>query len=191
MSITKTGAVLLALSAGALLIRADWPSFGGGPRRDGWNRAEDTFNTTNVKNMALEWKLKVDNTSLELNALTAPVVMEGVLTPHGFKEYVIVAGCFRHALRHRRGYRQAGLEEGTSKRTRRKMPKNPFWLCPNAQNATPAVNHWEDKHLPNNTVFALASDGKLHSFERQRWRRQVPADSVHPALRQAVELERP
>lgn len=163
MSIAKSGAFLLFLCASALLIRADWPSFGGGPRRDGWNRAEDTFTKDNVKGLTLQWKLKVENTSLELNALTAPVVMEGVITPHGFKEYVIVAGSSDTLF---------AIDADTGKLVwkkafqvdKTKLPKSAFWLCPNAQNATPAVNHWEDKHLPNNTVFALASDGKLHGL---------------------------
>ncbi len=80
-----------ALGSATILI-ADWPTFGGDPARSGWAKSEDTFTKENVKNMGLQWKVTLDNQQRELNSLTPPVVLEGVITQKGFKEYVIVGG---------------------------------------------------------------------------------------------------
>ena len=162
MSFRKSCVLLAILLIAVILVKADWPTFGANPQRTGWNKAEDTFTKDNVKSLALEWKIKLDNQARELNALTAPVVIEGVITPKGFKEYVLVAGASDTL---------AAVDADTGKLMwskkfevdDTKRPKEPFWLCPNAQNATPLVHHWGGD-LPNNTVFAIASDGKLHSL---------------------------
>jgi outer membrane protein assembly factor BamB len=162
MSIRKIAFLLAIPLAAVILLKADWPTFGADPQRTGWNKAEDTFTKDNVKNLTLEWKIKIDNQARELNALTAPVVVEGVITPKGFKEYVLVGGSSDSLS-------AVDAENGKLMWSRKfevdntKRPAGAFWLCPGAQNATPLVHHWGGD-LPNNTVFAIASDGKLHSL---------------------------
>ncbi len=150
--------------AGSLLLHADWPTFGGDPQRTGSNKSEDSFTRDNAHNIALEWKIKLENQSKQLNSLTPPIVMEGVITPKGFKEFVITAGASDtlFAVDADTGKLVWKKQFETDKTT---LPKSaPHWLCPDALNATPLANHWGGKALPNNTVFALASDGKLHSL---------------------------
>jgi outer membrane protein assembly factor BamB len=162
MLIRKLGLLLAVPLVAVIVMKADWPTFGANAQRTGWNKAEDTFTKDNVKNLTLEWKIKIDNQARELNALTAPVVIEGVITPKGFKEYVLVGGSSDSLS-------AVDAESGKLMWSRKfevdntKRPKEPFWLCPEAQNATPLVHHWGDG-LPDNTVFAIASDGKLHSL---------------------------
>ena len=74
---------LLALSNGAWA--GDWATFGGDSQRTGWAKTEDILKEENVSKLRLEWSLKLDNSAVELNALTVPVVVEGVITPKGFK----------------------------------------------------------------------------------------------------------
>lgn len=163
-------------------LQADWPTFGGDPQRTGWNRSEDSFTKENAKNIGLQWKIKLDSQNRELNSLRPPVVMEGVMTLGGLKEYVIVAGASDTLF---------AIDADTGKLVwrkqfeidRAKLPKqNVDWLCPNALNATPVVNHWEDKHLPSNTVFALASDGVLHSLKANDGEDAVPPTPFTPPL---------
>ena len=157
--------LVIVIVGSTFLLRADWPTFGGDSQRTGWNKSEDTFTKQNAKDIVLQWKIKLDNQGRQLNSLTPPVMMEGVLTKGGLKEFVIVGGASDTLF---------AIDADTGKLVWRKqfdvdqskLPKQEVnWLCPNALNATPVVNHWEDKHLPNNTVFALASDGKMHSLK--------------------------
>jgi len=135
----------------------EWHTFGGNPQRTGWAKDETKINKDNAKAMKLQWKVKLDNEFKDLNSLTVPVVAINLPTLNGFKDIVIVAGASDtvFALDADVGkvlWHKKMQIEGT--------PKNPAggWLCPNALNATPVI----DKKA--RTVYVLASDGKLHSF---------------------------
>lgn len=136
---------------------ADWPMFGGDAQRTGWARSEKALSVESVPKMRLEWSLKLDNASKELNSLTAPIVVENVITPKGFKDLVIVAGSSDKVF---------AIDADTGKLLWSKTfeiegtPKNPKggWLCPNALNATPLI----DKHA--RSLYVLSSDGRLHTL---------------------------
>jgi glucose dehydrogenase len=87
----SASAVAIALSC-SLVGAAEWLTFGGDPQRSGWAKEETTLAKDNVKQLQLEWKLKLENEPKQLNALTVPVVVNPVYTNHGSFEYVIVAG---------------------------------------------------------------------------------------------------
>jgi outer membrane protein assembly factor BamB len=174
--------VLVILGCPFLLhiLQADWPTYGGDAQRDGWAKSEDTFNKDNVKRLGLQWRTPIENQARQLNALTAPVVTEGVITPHGFKEYVLVAGASNTlaAIDADNGkvVWQKKFEEDTTAR-----PKGEgHWLCPNALNATPLVNRGSDRTIPRNTVFALASDGKLHALNINNGEDRFPPTQFTP-----------
>ena len=71
---------------------AEWTTFGGDPQRSNWAKEETDLTKDKIQGLKLEWKLKLDNESKELNSLTAPLVHSQVITPHGFKEVVLIAG---------------------------------------------------------------------------------------------------
>src|SRR5579872_5027188 len=137
----KTGwlaLLLMALIAGGLHLKAEqWLMFGADPQRDGWARGENILTPENVKSMKLQWKLRLQNTPKELNSLTAPIVVENVLTAQGHKDIVVIAGASDtldavdadtgKLLWHKRFEVQ-----GTPRQRSR-------WLCPNALNATPVI----------------------------------------------------
>ena len=131
--------------------------FGGSPQRDGWAKDESTLTPENVKNLKLDWKLKLNNTPRELTSLSVPVVMDQVITNHGFREIVIVAGSSDTLTAIDA---ESGKELWTKQFTASEQPKNkPHWLCPNALNATPLISRSK-----NGTVYTVSADGKLHAL---------------------------
>ena len=68
--------VLLALPAfaPAQFGRGSWTTFGGDPQRTGWNKTEPDLTRENVKNLKLEWSVKLDSEPKALSNLTAPSV---------------------------------------------------------------------------------------------------------------------
>ena len=148
-----------AFFAGAgLLAAANWLTFGGDPQRDGWARDESRLSRDNAKSIKLEWEARLDNASKDLNSLSAPLVVEKLLTPRGFKDAVIVAGSSDNVY---------AIDTDTGKvlwkktfATEGKPRSAPDFLCPNALNATPVIQGSSGKW----TVYAVASDGKLHSL---------------------------
>ena len=106
--------------------------------------------------MTLVWKAHLDNQPRELNGLTAAVAVEWVVTDQGMKEIVVVGGASDNLF---------ALDAGTGKLLWKKTfpvegksHEEPFWLCPNALNATPLIRKEDLKA----SVYAIASDGKLH-----------------------------
>ena len=138
------------------LTAADWTSYGGNPQRTAWSPKETDINPENAKSMGLLWSLHVDNQSRELNGLTAPVAAEWIPTDQGMKEIVIVGGASDNLF---------AIEAATGKLLWKKTfaneikPKGrPFWLCPNALNATPLIR----KEGLKASVLVIATDGNLH-----------------------------
>ncbi len=76
----------------ALLSGADWSSESGNPQRDGWARGETEIRKDNVQGLEFLYKLKLDNTSRGLNALTSPIVLTSLITYRGFKEMLFLGG---------------------------------------------------------------------------------------------------
>src|ERR1039457_6713381 len=88
----KSLLLVSTLIAASGLQAADWLMFGGDPQRTGWARNENTLSPENAAKLRLQWSLKLDNAAKELNSLSAPIIVENVITPRGFKDIVITAG---------------------------------------------------------------------------------------------------
>ena len=145
-----------------------WSTFSGDAQRTGWAKAETGFDKDNVKNLKLQWSLKLDNAAKELNALTVPLVTRNLITPKGFRELVLVAGASDKifAIDSDTGklfWERTLTVEGTPKQ------KMSHWLCPNALNATPVIGPAPGGQTTNpfrgpQAVYVLSSDGQLHVF---------------------------
>ncbi|MBI3694681.1 MAG: PQQ-binding-like beta-propeller repeat protein, partial [Acidobacteria bacterium] len=134
----------------------DWLTFAGDPQRTGWARNEKAFSPANAANLELKWKTQLDNVPTQMASLTAPLVVENVITPRGFKDLVFVAGSSDnlYAIDADTGkvlWQKHFTNELTSKQRR-------SWLCPGALNATPVI----DKR--NRTIYLISSDGKLRGL---------------------------
>jgi outer membrane protein assembly factor BamB len=146
----------LALASISPLPAANWLSAGHDPQRTSWSPEETDINRSNAKSMALLWKAHLDNEPRELNSLTSAIVVEWVVTDKGMKEVVVVGGASDHLF---------AMDAGTGKLIWKKTfavdgksRQEPFWLCPNALNATPLIR----KDGLAASAYAIASDGKLH-----------------------------
>jgi outer membrane protein assembly factor BamB len=173
--------VLGVLFLSVVLVRiqgGQWITFGGNPQRDGWARDETILTRANVKDMKLIWKIQINSPLKEMNSLTAPVVVENVLTAQGHKDIVIVAGGADtvDAVDIDTGrllWHKQFMPEGKPKQASR-------WLCPNALNATPVIQ-FGGVNSRDRSVLAIAADGKLHSLNVVNGEdRMPPVDFVPP-----------
>jgi outer membrane protein assembly factor BamB len=156
------------------LIAAKWLTYGHDPQRTGWSPEETDINRDNAKSMALLWQAHLDNQPRELNGLTAPIAVDWVTTDKGMAEIVIVAGASDNLF---------ALDAGTGKliwkktfEAEGKPHQEPFWLCPNALNATPLIRY---AHLAA-TVYIIASDGKLHTLNAINGEDRTPPEKFVP-----------
>jgi outer membrane protein assembly factor BamB len=99
----------------------------------------------------------VKNEARSIFALMPPVVATDVNTPQGKKTLVFVAGTSDNIS-------ALDAENGNIVWTRtfdtHVLPKDdPFWLCPNAVNATPTIDR------ATNLVYAMAVDGRLYGMD--------------------------
>lgn len=155
-------------------IAANWLSYGNDPQRTGWSPGETDINPGNAKSMGLLWKAHLDNQPRELNSLTAPVNVEWITTDKGMAEIVIVGGASDNlfALDADTGkllWKKTFEAEGTPR-------QKPFWLCPNALNATPLIR----KEGLAASVFAISSDGKLHVLNAINGEDRMPPKQFVP-----------
>jgi outer membrane protein assembly factor BamB len=164
----RIASLCLALSVTASLPASDWTMFGGGPQRTGWAQGEKDIDRTNAKDLTLLWKAKLENDPRELNSLTAPVASEWVVTTTGMKEIVMVGGASDNLF---------AIDAETGKVIWKKTftpevkPKQePFWLCPNALNATPLIA----KRGLDVLVYSISSDGKLHALDIHNGEDKIP-----------------
>ena len=165
------------MATGALFAAraGNWLTFGGSPQRDGWARGENELCSINVGQLKLGWKTQLDNAVKEMNSLTAPLVVEKLLTPRGFIDAVIVAGASDTLF---------AVDAATGKllwQTKFEAegkPRSPgSFLCPNALNATPVV----EGRFGGKTVYAVSSDGKLHAVNAVNGeQRMTPPPFVPP-----------
>lgn len=146
-----------AFLACAAVLPADWLTFDHDPQRTGWAWQETTLTPESVPNLELKWSTQLDNTALALDALTAPVVARDVLTPAGLKSLVYVAGSsnrlFAIDVANGAIVWERTLESFV------KAKEDPFYLCPNALNATPVIDRRQ------NMIFVLAYDGRLFGLD--------------------------
>src|SRR5688572_12082118 len=72
----------------------DWLTWGGGPERHSWAKAETTLSPSNVSRLQLKWMSQLDNQGgpVELSTITAPLVVTNVATRQGSKTVVYVVG---------------------------------------------------------------------------------------------------
>lgn len=151
----------------------DWLTFGHDPQRSGWSRDEKTFRRENASQLRLVWQAALPNEAHVLTGLTAPLVVRQVETERGVRDLVIVAGSADRlfALDARDGDLVWSVEFTTKEKPRRPM----HWLCPNALNATPAID------LSGKRVWAVASDGRLYSLSLSNGKQlQAPLRFVPP-----------
>ncbi len=170
---------LIFLTA-ALAYAGQWLTFGGNPQRDACARDETLLTKDNVKSMKVIWKVHVNSELREMNGLTAPVIVENVLTAFGHRDIVVVAGASDtlDAIDIDSGkviwHKQFQVEA--------KPKQQPRWLCPNALNATPVIQMGGGITPRDRTVHAISSDGRLYSLSIVNGEDRKPPIQFVPAF---------
>ena len=153
---------LLILLLASLSVAAEWPTDGGTPKRNGWQKDEKILTPANVKDMKLMWKVKLDNEPREMHSLFPPLIVEGIATPAGTKQVVIEAGSSDNIY-------AIDVESGAVLWQKHfaytsKVPqlggRGP--LCPGGLVATPTVGAPDPSG--KRPVYAASSDGMLHTL---------------------------
>ena len=182
--------VALAILSAVLtpLTAADWLTDGGDTRRNNWQKDEKILTKTNVKDMKLLWKTKLDNQPRQMHSLLEPLVIGRVNTKSGPKEMVIQAGVSDnvYAIDAKTGellwkqHFESAYKEPPGARTQ--------VLCPGGMTA-------------NVTVGSGRGAGQVHRLRGVLGRQSAPAErggrrgdrsiafEVHAAQRQAVRAE--
>jgi outer membrane protein assembly factor BamB len=180
--LTAVLALATLFSAGALAqySRGAWTTFGGDPQRTGWNKTETEITPQNAPKLKLEWSIKLDNAPLAMHGLTAPLARAQVYTSKGVRDLAIVAGSsdklFAIDADTGKIYWQKTLAtEGTPQRTS-------TWLCPNALTATPVLGPQPALSAGGQSLYVLASDGRLHAFNIVSGEDLIPPAKFLPAF---------
>src|SRR5947207_14803762 len=78
--------------ASASILGSDWPTDGGNPQRTNWQKDETILNKSNVTNLKILWKLKLDNTPRQMHSLFPPLIVDQVSTRNGVRQIGLEAG---------------------------------------------------------------------------------------------------
>jgi len=178
MRLRKFLAVLLALS-GTSVLASDYLTHGVDPGRTGWMKDEKVFNTTNVRNMKLLWKVKLDSKPRSMHNLFNPLIAEKVTTPQGTREMAVVAGVDDNLF---------GIDVSTGEQMWKKHFDNALpeatqaevdnVLCPGGLTDVPAI-------IPGPapgkfTVLVISFDGRLRQVDLATGQDVAPAEKFLP-----------
>ena len=143
--------------------KADWLTDGADPQRTAWQRNETILTTSNVKDMKLLWKIKLDNEPRQMHSLFPPLIAGSVSTSGGTKEVAVVAGVSDNLY-------GIDVDQGTLlwKRhfdsTFQEQPggRGGGTLCPGGLTATPVLDQVSPgKYL----AYAVSWDGRLRKVD--------------------------
>jgi len=137
----------------------EWLTWGYDQERTGWNRAETTLSTKNVKGLKQVWstQLNIPVDKYVLSSMTAPVLVAGVQTAQGPKDLLFVHGANDALFAVDANSGQQVWSKGFTNPHKSTAPVRD-WLCPKTPNATPTI----DK--ARGIVFFITNDGMLRGL---------------------------
>lgn len=142
---------------------ADWLTDAHDPQRTNWQKDEKSLTTSNVKDLRLLWKTKLDNEPRQMHSLFPPLIVEHVNTSSGPKQIAIETGVSDNIY-------AIDVETGqviwkkhfASSYTPQPGARGGGILCPGGITATPVVG---PTNTPGKyTVYAASWDGMLHQL---------------------------
>lgn len=139
---------------------ADWLTDGADIERSNWQKDEKILNTSNVKDVKLLWKVKLDNEPRQMHSLYEPLIIGRVNTKNGPKEMVIQAGVSNniYGIDASNGeilwkkHFESNFQDGAG--------RGPSVLCPGGMTANVTVGPGgaDGKY----TIYAANWDGRFH-----------------------------
>src|SRR5687767_10421942 len=176
MRMQRLLAIMLVSSTGTLWA-TDFLTEGVDNARTGWLKDEKAFTTTNVANMKLLWKLKLESTPRAMHNLFAPLIAERVTMPDGAREIGVVAGvsddmfgidvATGRQIWHRKWDNTLPTIPGPSNNT----------LCPGGQTAVPTMAQVGPGKY---TVYAVSWDGRLRQINLADGQDVAPPEKFIP-----------
>lgn len=142
---------------------ADWLTDGGDTKRTNWQKDETTLTRSNVKDLKLLWKIKLDNKPRQMHSLLEPLVIGRVDTSSGPKQLVIQVGVSDNVY-------AIDAEKGELvwkrqfESTFKEAPggRGPSVLCPGGMtaNVTVGPGSGPGKYV----IYAASWDGRFHQL---------------------------
>jgi len=140
---------------------------------------EKVFNTTNVRNMKLLWKVKLDSKPRSMHNLFNPLIVEKVTTPQGTREMAVVAGVSDDLF---------GIDVSTGEQMWKKHFDNTLSeatqaevdnvLCPGGLTDVPAIG--PGPSAGKYTVYVISFDGRLRQVDLASGQEIAPAEKFLP-----------
>lgn len=155
----KHGFLIPLLATGMTLFAGDWRTDGGDSKRNNWQKDETVLTKDNIKGLTLKWSKKLDNEPRQMHSLLEPLVVSGVQTSKGPREFVIQAGVSDnlYALDAKTGelvwhrhFQSTWQESGRS----------PSVLCPGGMTANVTIG--PGTRPGSFIIYAASWDGRLH-----------------------------
>ena len=165
--------------AGATLMASDYFTEGVDSGRTGWIKDEKILTTSNVKDMKLLWKIRVDAEPRQMHNLFPPLVAARVNTAQGPRELAVVAAVSDELF---------GIDVASGEVMWRKKfdstyadpvgGRGPGTLCPGGQTAVPAI---APGPTPGSyTIYAVSWDGRLRQINMADGRDIAPPEKFMP-----------
>src|SRR5205814_70816 len=149
---------------GVRALAADWLTDGGDTKRNNWQKDEKLLTMSNVKDMKLLWKIKLDNQPRQMHSLLEPLVIGRIDTTSGPKQLVIQAGVSDnvYAIDAEKGeilwhkHFESEFKEAQGGR-------GPSVLCPGGMTANVTIGPGAapGKYI----IYAASWDGRLHQLD--------------------------
>jgi outer membrane protein assembly factor BamB len=160
--LAATSLILLTLYVG-IASGADWLTDGGDTKRTNWQQDETLLTESNVRNLKLLWKIKLDNEPRQMHALLEPLVIGRVQTKDGPKQLVIQAGVSDnvYAIDADRG-ELVWKRHFDSSYQDPPGGRGPSVLCPGGMTANVTIG--PGKSAGDYIIYAASWDGRLHQL---------------------------
>jgi outer membrane protein assembly factor BamB len=175
----RTAVAAALVFSSATVWASDYLMEGGDPGRTGWVKDEKIFNTTNVKDMKLLWKIKLPAQPREMHNLFPPVIAEKVTTPQGVRAMGVIAGVSDDLF-------GIDLTSGEVMWTRKfdstyvepQGGRGPGTLCPGGQTAVPVLGAGP---TPGSyTIYAVSWDGRIRQVNLVDGKDVAPPEKFMP-----------
>jgi outer membrane protein assembly factor BamB len=159
--------------------KANWPTDGGDPHKNAWQRNETLITKDSVKNMRLAWKVQLDNQPRQMHNLFPPLIISDVATADGPREIAVVAGISDNLY---------GIDVAKGARLWKRTFDSTFVeqtggrgggvLCPGGLTATPVIGPGS---APGQFIaYAISWDGRLRKVDVATGQEVEPAEPFLP-----------
>ena len=155
-------AAVICFASCVSLPAADWPTDGGNIHRTAWQKDEAVLTPASVKDMKLQWKIKLDNQPREMHSLFPTLVADKVRTSSGEKQIAVVAGVSDNIYAIDADGGTILWQKHFPYTSKKPLGGRPGTLCPGGLTATPVIGPPTDSG--KRIIYTVSWDGMLHQL---------------------------